>query len=60
MSEFFDDLMTGLNEAVAIERGKLNGRITVTDSIVQGFINEGRNEVTQKVLIVYNKVRNLG
>ena len=50
MSEFFDELITGLNEAVAIERGELNGRITVTDSIVQGFINEGRNEVIQKVL----------
>lgn len=29
MSEFFDSLMTGLNEAVAIERGKLKGRKTV-------------------------------
>lgn len=50
MSEFFDELITGLNEAVAIERGELNGRITVIDSIVQGFINEERNEVIQKVL----------
>ena len=29
MSELFDELITGLNEAVAIERGELNGRITV-------------------------------
>ena len=29
MNEFFDDLMTGLNEAVAIERGELKGRKTV-------------------------------
>ncbi|QTQ11028.1 helix-turn-helix domain-containing protein [Treponema parvum] len=29
MSEFFENLMTGLNEAVAIERGKLKGRKTV-------------------------------
>ena len=29
MSEFFDDLMTGLNEAIAIERGELKGRKTV-------------------------------
>lgn len=29
MSKFYDDLMTGLNEAVAIERGKLKGRKTV-------------------------------
>ena len=25
MSEFFDELITGLNEAVAIERGELKG-----------------------------------
>ncbi|MBP5442342.1 MAG: helix-turn-helix domain-containing protein [Treponema sp.] len=29
MSEFFDELMTGLNEAVAIEKGTLKGRKTV-------------------------------
>ena len=29
MSEFFDNLMEGLNEAVEIERGKLHGRKTV-------------------------------
>lgn len=29
MSEFFDDLMTGLNEAIAIERGELTGRKTI-------------------------------
>ena len=29
MSEFFDSLMTGLHEAVAIERGELQGRKTV-------------------------------
>ena len=29
MSEFFDELMTGLNEAVEIERGTLKGRKTV-------------------------------
>ena len=29
MSEFFDELITGLNEAVAIERGELKGRKTV-------------------------------
>ena len=29
MSKFFDNLMTGLNEAVAIERGELKGRKTV-------------------------------
>lgn len=50
MSEFFDELITGLNEAVAIERGELNGRITVTDSIVQGFINEGKEDVIRKLL----------
>ena len=29
MSKFYDDLMTGLNEAVAIERGELKARKTV-------------------------------
>ena len=29
MSEFFNELMTGLNEAVAIEQGKLQGRKTI-------------------------------
>ena len=29
MSDFFDELMTGLNEAVAIEKGTLKGRKTV-------------------------------
>ena len=29
MSKHFDDLMTGLNEAIAIERGELKGRRTV-------------------------------
>lgn len=29
MSEFFDELMTGLNEAVEIERGTLKGKKTV-------------------------------
>ena len=29
-----------MNEAVAIERGELNGRITVTDRVVKGFITE--------------------
>ena len=29
MSKYFDDLMTGLNEAIAIERGELTGRRTV-------------------------------
>lgn len=40
MSEFFDELITGLNEAVSIERGELNGRITVSDRVVKGFITE--------------------
>lgn len=40
MSEFFDELITGLNEAVAIERGELKGRITVSDRVVKGFITE--------------------
>ena len=29
MSKFFDSLMTGLHEAVAIERGELQGRKTI-------------------------------
>ena len=29
MSKYFDDLMTGLNEAIAIERGELKGKRTV-------------------------------
>ena len=29
MSDFFNDLMTGLNEALAIERGEIKGRKTV-------------------------------
>ena len=29
MSKFFDDLMTGLNEAVEVERGNLETRKTV-------------------------------
>ena len=29
MSEYFEELMTGLNEAVEIERGNLKGRKTV-------------------------------
>ena len=29
MSKYFDDLMTGLNEAVAIERGEIIGRKTI-------------------------------
>ena len=28
MSEFFDDLMANLNEAIAIERGELKGAFT--------------------------------
>jgi len=32
MSEFFDELLTGLNEAVAIERGELKGRKTVYEN----------------------------
>ena len=40
MSEFFDELITGLNEAVAIERDELKGRITVSDRVVKGFITE--------------------
>ena len=50
MSEFFDELITGLNEAVAIERGELNGRITVTDGILQGFRTEGKEDVISKLL----------
>ena len=50
MSDFYNELMKGLNEAIAIERGELDNRITFTDSIVQGFITEGRNEVIRKVL----------
>ncbi len=50
MSEFFDELITGLNEAVAIERGELNGRITVTDSIVHGFVNKGKEEVIRQLI----------
>ncbi|MCR5763927.1 MAG: transcriptional regulator, partial [Treponema sp.] len=29
MSEFFEELMTGLNEAVEIEKGTLKGRKTI-------------------------------
>ena len=31
MSEFFDELITGLNEAVASERDELNGRIFLSN-----------------------------
>lgn len=50
MSEYFDELMTGLNEAVAIERGELNGRITFTNSIVHGFVNKGKEEVIRQLI----------
>lgn len=29
MSEYFEDLMTGLNEAIVIERGELTGLKTI-------------------------------
>lgn len=32
MSEFFDELITGLNEAAAIERDELKGRKTVYEN----------------------------
>ena len=48
MSNYYNDLITGLNEAIAIERGELKGRKTVTDSIVQEFINEGNKEFVKK------------
>ena len=54
LSDFYNDLITGLNEAIAIERGEIDGRITDSDSVVKGFITEGRekgrNEVIRKVL----------
>ena len=50
MSEFFNELKKGLDEAIAIERGELDSRIAVTNSIVQGFITKGRNEVIRKIL----------
>lgn len=40
MSNFFDELMTGLNEAVAIEKGELKGRKTIYE------IQPGKNEQT--------------
>lgn len=49
MSEFFNELIKGLNEAIAIERGILFSHITVSDSIIQGVITEGRSKVIRKV-----------
>lgn len=43
MSDFYNDLMTGLNEAVAIERGELKGRKTVYE--IQPVKNYNNNQI---------------
>ena len=45
MSKFFDDLMTGLNEAVAIEKGELKGRKTVYE--IQPVKNYDNNQIRE-------------
>ena len=43
MSDFFNDLMVGLNEAVAIERGELKGKKTVYE--IQPVKNYTNSEI---------------
>ncbi len=45
MSDFFNDLMVGLNEAVAIERGELKGKKTVYE--IQPVKNYTNSEIKQ-------------
>ena len=52
MSDFYNDLMTGLNESVAIERGELKVRKTVYEFqiIRTSANNQNKEEVIQNEL----------
>ena len=50
MSKYFDDLMTGLNEALAIEKGELKGRKTVYEiQPVKNYDNKRIREIRNSV-----------
>ncbi len=50
MSKYFDDLMTGLNEALAIEKGELKGRKTVYEiQPVKNYDNKQIREIRNSV-----------
>ena len=50
MSNFFDELMTSLNEAVAIEQGKLQGRKSVYESQpVKKYSNEQIKQISTAI-----------
>ena len=50
MSKYFDDLMTGLNEALAIENGVLKGRKTVYEiQPVKNYDNKQIREIRNSV-----------
>ena len=50
MSKYFDDLMTGLNEALAIEKGEVKGRKTVYEiQPVKNYDNKQIREIRNSV-----------
>ena len=50
MSKYFDDLMTGLSEALAIEKGELKGRKTVYEiQPVKNYDNKQIREIRNSV-----------
>ncbi len=50
MSKYFDDLMTGLNEALAIEKRELKGRKTVYEiQPVKNYDNKQIREIRNSV-----------
>lgn len=50
MSEFFDELVTGLNEAIAIESGELRGKRTVYEILpVKNYNNAEIRQIRNSV-----------
>ncbi len=50
MSEFFDELVTGLNEAIAIESGELKGKRTVYEILpVKNYNNTEIRQIRNSV-----------
>ena len=50
MSKFYDDLMTGLNESIAIEKGELKGRKTIYEiQPVKNYDNKQIREIRNSV-----------
>lgn len=50
MSEFFDELVTGLNEAIAIESGELRGKKTIYEILpVKNYNNAEIKQIRNSV-----------